>query len=85
MISARFHRAVVSAVVDVCVRLAPQLGTEHVALSGGVFMNRLVVRGAVLGLREAGLNPLTHLRLPANDGGVSFGQAVIARARLAEE
>ncbi|MHB1017178.1 MAG: Kae1-like domain-containing protein, partial [Coriobacteriia bacterium] len=84
VISARFHRAVVSAVVDVCVRLASQLGVRHVALSGGVFMNRLVMRGAVLGLREAGLEPLTHLRLPANDGGVSFGQAVIARARLTQ-
>ncbi|MBN2247965.1 MAG: carbamoyltransferase HypF [Coriobacteriia bacterium] len=83
-ISTRFHRAVVSAVVDVCVRLAPELGVRHVALSGGVFMNRLVLRGAMLGLREAGLEPLTHLRLPANDGGVSFGQAVIARALLAE-
>jgi hydrogenase maturation protein HypF len=84
VISTRFHRAVVAAVVDVCVQLASQLGVRHVALSGGVFMNRLVMRGAVLGLREAGLDPLTHLRLPANDGGVSFGQAVIARARLTQ-
>ncbi|MHB8805627.1 MAG: Kae1-like domain-containing protein, partial [Coriobacteriia bacterium] len=84
VISARFHRAVVSAVVEVCVHLAPRLSVRQVALSGGVFMNRLVVRGVVLGLREAGLGPLTHLRLPANDGGVAFGQAIIARARLAE-
>ena len=84
-ISARFHRAVVDAVVRVSAHLAPGLGVHHVALAGGVFMNRLVVRGCVLGLREAGLEPLTHVRLPANDGGVSFGQAVIARARLAEK
>lgn len=82
VISARFHRAAVDAVVHVCVRLAPELGVRHIALAGGVFMNRLVVRGCILGLREAGLEPLTHLRLPANDGGVSFGQAVIARAQL---
>lgn len=84
-ISARFHRAVVDVVVRACARLAPELGVRHVALAGGVFMNRLVVRGCVLGLREAGLEPLTHLGLPANDGGVSFGQAVIARALVAEE
>jgi hydrogenase maturation protein HypF len=80
----RFHRAVVSAVVAVCARLAPDLGVRHVALAGGVFMNRLVVRGCVLGLREAGLEPLVHRELPANDGGVSFGQAVVAWARRAE-
>lgn len=84
-ISARFHRAVIDAVVRVSTHLAPRLGVRHVALAGGVFMNRLLVRGCVLGLREAGLEPLTHVRLPANDGGVSFGQAVIARARLAEK
>ena len=84
-ISARFHRAVVDVVVRACTGLAPELGVRHVALAGGVFMNRLVVRGCVLGLREAGLEPLTHLGLPANDGGVSFGQAVIARALVAEK
>ena len=82
--SARFHRAVVTAVVDVCARLAPALGLTHVALSGGVFMNRLVVRGAIKGLSEIGLTPLTHLRLPANDGGIAFGQATVAWARRHE-
>ncbi|MDP2300561.1 MAG: carbamoyltransferase HypF, partial [Actinomycetota bacterium] len=81
VISARFHRAVTAAVVETCARLAPELGLTHVALAGGVFMNRLVVRGVVDGLREAGLAPLTHLRLPANDGGIAFGQAVVAWAR----
>ncbi|MBN1192256.1 MAG: carbamoyltransferase HypF, partial [Coriobacteriia bacterium] len=84
VISMRFHSAVVAAVVDVCAQLAPVLGLSHVALAGGVFMNRLVVRGAVLGLREAGLTPLTHLRLPTNDGGISFGQAAVAWARRHE-
>ena len=84
VISTRFHRAVVADVVDTCARLAPTLGLTHVALSGGVFMNRLVVRGVVLGLREAGLEPLTHLRLPANDGGIAFGQAAVAWARRHE-
>jgi hydrogenase maturation protein HypF len=83
-ISTRFHRAVVAAVADVCARIAPGLGITRVALAGGVFMNRLVVRGSVLGLREAGLEPLVHRELPTNDGGVSFGQAVVAWAKRAE-
>ena len=83
-ISMRFHRAVVAAVTDVCARIAPGLGITRVALAGGVFMNRLVVRGSVLSLREAGLEPLVHRELPTNDGGVSFGQAVVAWAKHGE-
>lgn len=83
-VSMRFHRAVVAAIVEACVRLAPPLGLSRVALSGGVFANRLVVAGAVRGLAEAGLTPLTHRSLPANDGGVSFGQAVVAWAQIGD-
>jgi hydrogenase maturation protein HypF len=83
-ISSRFHRAVVAAIVEVSRRLAPQLGVTHVALAGGVFMNRLVIGGAVQGLAAAGLAPLLHKALPANDGGVSFGQAVVAWTRRHE-
>ena len=83
-ISARFHRAVVAAVVEVSSHLAQTRGLTHVALAGGVFMNRLVVRGAVEGLAHVGLTPLTHLRLPANDGGVAYGQAIVAWARRRE-
>lgn len=81
VIATRFHRAVVSTIVDGCARLAPQLGVTQVALAGGVFMNRLIVSGVVRGLEAAGLTPLLHKRLPANDGGVAFGQAVVAAAR----
>ena len=84
VISARFHRGVVGAVVETCARLAPALGLTRVALAGGVYMNRLIVRGVVLGLCEAGLTPLTHILLPANDGGIAFGQAVVAWARRHE-
>jgi hydrogenase maturation protein HypF len=81
VISARFHRAVVAAIVDGCLRVAPAAGTRTVALSGGVFMNRLVISGAVRELERAGFTPLVHRLLPANDGGIAFGQAVVARSR----
>jgi len=82
VISARFHRAVVAAIVGTCARLAPALNTTQVALAGGVFMNRLILSGAVSGLQRTGLEPLVHRRLPSNDGSVAFGQAVVAWARL---
>jgi hydrogenase maturation protein HypF len=84
VISIRFHRAVVRCIVDVALAAATEADTRHVALGGGVFMNRLVLGGAVRELEAAGLEPLTHLKLPANDGAVSHGQAVVAWARRHE-
>jgi hydrogenase maturation protein HypF len=80
-VSARFHRAVVDVTVEVARRAADAAGTRTVAVAGGVFMNRLVLAGVVRGVEDAGLVALTHRDLPANDGGVSFGQAVVALAR----
>jgi len=84
VISMRFHRAVVGCIVRVGTVAAGHVGTRHVALAGGVFMNRLVLGESVRALRTAGLVPLTHVRLPVNDGAVSFGQAVVAWARRHE-
>ncbi len=83
-ISERFHRAVVDLVVRVAGSAADAAGVRHVALSGGVFMNRRVRDAAVAALHASGLSPLTHLGLPSNDGGVSFGQAVVAWSRRSE-
>ena len=84
VVSMRFHRAVVRCIVMCALTSASSAGTRRVALGGGVFMNRLVLGGSVRDLRAAGLEPLTHLRLPANDGAVSFGQAVVAWAQRHE-
>lgn len=81
VIAMRFHRAVVDVIVRRGTELAERTGTRHVALGGGVFMNRIVVSGAVKGLAAAGMVPLVHRHLPMNDGAVSFGQAVIAASR----
>ena len=81
VISVRFHRAVVGCIVHLGLKAAERAGTRYVALAGGVFMNRLVLGGAVTELAAAGLEPLTHVRLPVNDGAVSFGQAVVAWAQ----
>lgn len=84
VISTRFHRAVVAAIVGACAKASSALGTATVTMAGGVFMNRLVLGGAMEQLTAAGMRPLTHLRLPVNDGGISYGQAVVAWARRHE-
>ncbi|MFC1870042.1 carbamoyltransferase HypF [Chloroflexota bacterium] len=77
-ISARFHHTVAQIVSEVCSRLTRETGITRVALSGGVFQNRLLLRRAVEALEAAGLTPITHSQVPGNDGGISLGQAVIA-------
>ncbi|MDZ4655702.1 MAG: carbamoyltransferase HypF [Coriobacteriia bacterium] len=84
VISTRFHRAVVAAIVGACAKASSALGTATVTMAGGVFLNRLVLGGAMEQLTAAGMRPLTHLRLPVNDGGISYGQAVVAWARRHE-
>ena len=80
-IAARFHVGVARAVVDACRRTRASTGLEVVALSGGVFQNVLLVDTTVAGLEADGFTVLTHHRVPPNDGGISFGQAVVAGAR----
>jgi hydrogenase maturation protein HypF len=53
-----------------------------VALSGGVLQNMFLLSRLVAGLRREGF--LVHLpeRVPMNDGGIAFGQAAVACARM---
>ena len=83
-IAARFHRAVIACIVSVGEILAVDAGVRYVALSGGVFLNRVVLEGAWQGIRHAGLEPITHVRLPVSDGSVSFGQGIVAWSRRHE-
>ncbi|MEO3787966.1 carbamoyltransferase HypF [Actinocorallia sp. B10E7] len=80
-VAARFHRGLAAAVVEAAVVLRERTGLAAVALSGGVFQNVTLLGLVVSGLERAGLRALTHTRVPPNDGGVSFGQAVVAAAR----
>ena len=81
LIAARFHNAVAASIVAACTQVRgsrPTLNT--VALSGGVFQNVLLTERAAEGLGRVGFRVLLHSRVPANDGGISLGQAVVAGA-----
>ena len=82
----RFHRGLSTVLVEVAQQLAHR-GTprfETVALSGGCFQNRILFESVAAQLRHLGLVVLTHAQAPANDGGLSLGQAAIAAALLLE-
>ncbi|MGH2858055.1 MAG: carbamoyltransferase HypF, partial [Solirubrobacteraceae bacterium] len=84
VIAARFHRGLAVATAQACARVASARGAGDVVLSGGVFQNRLLLSGVASDLRRRGLRVLVPALLPVNDGGISYGQAVVASRRCAE-
>jgi hydrogenase maturation protein HypF len=84
-IAAGFHAALSRATAAACARVAAARGCEVVVLSGGVFQNRRLLESTARELDAAGLRVLAPRQLPANDGGISYGQAVVAARALAEE
>lgn len=75
-IAAGFHVAVVELVGDLVPRL--RRDDQPVALSGGVFQNALLTEWCIERLGRDDVVPLTHHRVPPNDGGLALGQAFVA-------
>jgi hydrogenase maturation protein HypF len=80
-ISARFHATLVDMLVRVCRRLRERTAVGAVALSGGVFQNAWLLGAAIHELEAAGFEVYSHRQIPANDGGLSLGQAAVAARR----
>lgn len=78
LISGRFHRTVSEFTAEMCQRISRKTGLKRVALSGGVFQNRVLVRCLLPRLRDEGFEVFTHALVPPNDGGLSLGQAIAA-------
>jgi len=79
-IGLRFHETIAHVIKDVSMSVAAETGISHVALSGGCFQNRLLLRRTVPLLQQADFEVLLHRQVPCNDGGISLGQAAIAHS-----
>jgi hydrogenase maturation protein HypF len=79
-IAAAFHESVAAAAAAACAAVAEP---RRVVLSGGTFQNVRLLESTRRQLEEHGFQVLTHRQVPPNDGGLSYGQAVVAAARLA--
>lgn len=79
-----FHVTIARASARIAREICAREGIDTVALSGGVFMNRLLLQLLTHELKDAGLAVLVPHAVPANDGCIAYGQAAIARARLAQ-
>ena len=78
-ISACFHNTLSAAIGEVCSQIG---GPHRVCLSGGSFQNLYLLGRTVVELRRRGFAVFLHAQVPANDGGLSLGQAMIANQHL---
>jgi hydrogenase maturation protein HypF len=81
-ISSRFHNGLAHMVAVVCGKISKDSGLSEVALTGGVWQNITLLQKTVTLLEKDGFTVYIHRRVPANDGGLALGQAVIAAYRL---
>lgn len=81
IIAKKFHNTIINFTIKLCIMLRERYGLEKVALSGGVFQNKILLEGIYEGLRKAGFKVYINKEVPCNDGGVSLGQIVIANER----
>ncbi|TJW15550.1 MAG: carbamoyltransferase HypF [Mesorhizobium sp.] len=87
-IAARLHKTLIAVVSRTAFRLCRENAVGTIALSGGVFQNRLLLEGVLAEIAAAGLEGLAHSNtpandgIPANDGGLALGQAMIGVNRL---
>jgi hydrogenase maturation protein HypF len=85
VIAAKFHKGLANAIVQMVKHLRQENLINQVALTGGVFQNCILLEQVSKRLETLGIKVLTHSLVPANDGGLSLGQAVITAAQLIHE
>jgi hydrogenase maturation protein HypF len=81
-ISARFHNGLVELSRLVCDEMRSQTGIGEVALSGGVWQNMVLLERTISNLRKDGFIVYIHHQVPANDGGLSLGQAMVGATKF---
>lgn len=79
-----FHVTVARSSARIVSEICAREGIGTVALSGGVFMNRLLLQLLTRELKYASLAVLVPHTVPVNDGCIAYGQAAVASARLAQ-
>ena len=84
-IAARFHAGVAEGFINAAANARIETDINTVALSGGCMANRRLERLLRAGLEEEGFTVLQHRNVSPGDGGLSYGQVVVAAVRLAKQ
>lgn len=77
-ISAKFHNTVARIILDVALNIRKETSLNKVVLSGGVFQNKYLLEKSLYLLNRNKIKTFTNHLVPANDGGISLGQLVVA-------
>ncbi len=81
-LAARFHNGVADMVLQVVMAMRKISGVSNVVLSGGVWQNMVLLHKTLYLLDKNNFAAYVHQQVPANDGGISLGQAAIAAQKL---
>jgi hydrogenase maturation protein HypF len=81
-VSGRFHNWVSASLVETALRVRERQNIDTVALSGGCFQNEILLGRTKSALESRGFDVIVNRLVPTNDGGISFGQAVVAAATV---
>lgn len=79
-----FHGTLSAALVDWAMPELEARRFDRIALSGGCLMNGVLAEGLVAGFAARGVTALLPRRAPANDGGLSLGQAWVGALTVME-
>jgi hydrogenase maturation protein HypF len=78
LISSKFHNTLVQVILEVSEKIRKDVSINKVVLSGGVFQNKYLLEKTIHKLTQKGFKVFTNQQVPANDGGISLGQLVVA-------
>ncbi len=82
LLAARFGETIAAVTRELAAEVRSDTGLGTICLSGGVFQNQSLATTLVRRLTRDGFEVHTNHQVPANDGGISYGQAAVAAARL---
>src|SRR5580704_13672310 len=81
-ISRKFHNGLALVLVEAAEKIRERTKLNRVCLSGGCFLNALLLETMIAEMKERSFEVFFHTEVPAGDGGISLGQAVIAGRRV---
>jgi len=84
-LAADVHATLTAAFAAMSILARERSVINRVVLSGGCFQNRILLRGTIFELKKNGFDVYTHSKIPANDGGICLGQAVVAGSVILKE
>jgi hydrogenase maturation protein HypF len=81
-ISVKFHQTLIVLFGEICGAVRREHNLNRVVLSGGCFQNSLLLKGLIGQLEAHHFEVFAHRQVPANDGGIALGQAIIAASKI---